>query len=286
MKAYVLDAFSDRLFGGNPAGAALVDSFPPEGLMRAVAAEFRHSETVFIRPEADGSFTLRYFTPAGEVALCGHATIAAFSLLFGLGRIGNGSFIANTGSGRLTVDVNSGTVWTDMASPAPVEPVRAEDVRALAAAFGLDAGSLSDTLEPVIASCGLRDVLLPVKDRAALLRAVQNEKAVSELSERLRCTGVHMFCPGDGGHTAYCSNFAPLVGIPEECATGTSNAALTYYLFTKGLVVPGEENSFLQGEHMGRPSVIKSVILPDKESLRVRIGGRAVMSMECDIKLN
>lgn len=65
-----------------------------------------------------------------------------------------------------------------------------------------------------------------------------------------------MFCLGDG--CVCCSNFAPLYDIPEECATGTSNGALTYYLYRRGLVRPGEETLFMQGEHMHRPSRIRS----------------------------
>ena len=129
-----------------------------------------------------------------------------------------------------------------------------------------------------IISTGLADIMMPVRDRETLLRAVQDETAVTALSRRFDVTGVHMFCPGDG--CVYCSNFAPLYDIPEECATGTSNGALTYYLYRRGLVRPGEETLFMQGEHMHRPSRIRSRlhIAPDG-AVTVRIGGQAVMSL-------
>ena len=94
-----------------------------------------------------------------------------------------------------------------------------------------------------------------------------------------------MFCPGGDACTAYCSNYAPLYDIPEECATGTSNGALTYYLYLRGDVKPGEENVFLQGEHMSRPSEIRSVLYEKDGAVTVRIGGRAVASMSCDLRL-
>ena len=72
---------------------------------------------------------------------------------------------------------------------------------------------------------------------------------------------------------------------PEECATGTSNGALTYYLYLHGMVRPEEENLFVQGEHMHRPSQIRSRLYDDGGTVTVRIGGSAVMSMRCDIKL-
>ena len=93
-----------------------------------------------------------------------------------------------------------------------------------------------------------------------------------------------MFCLGDDC-TAYCSNYAPLYDIPEECATGTSNGALTYYLYRHGMVQPERENVFLQGEHMHRPSEIRSRLYASGDAVTVRVGGRAVMSMACDIKL-
>ena len=81
MKIYVMDAFAAKLFGGNQAGVALPEREVSDETMRLIAAELKHSETAFVRPRADGSVDLRYFTPAGEVELCGHATIASFALL-------------------------------------------------------------------------------------------------------------------------------------------------------------------------------------------------------------
>ena len=105
MEAYVMDAFSARVFGGNQAGVALPERELPDALMQQVAAEFKHSETAFVRVEEDGSVTLRYFTPAGEVELCGHATVASFALLRQLGRIGDGDVTAHTKAGELSVTV-------------------------------------------------------------------------------------------------------------------------------------------------------------------------------------
>ena len=104
------------------------------------------------------------------------------------------------------------------------------------------------------------------------------------LSKKYDVTGVHMFCLGDDC-TAYCSNYAPLYDIPEECATGTSNGALTYYLYLRGDVKPERENVFLQGEHMSRPSEIRSFLYEKDGAVTVRIGGSAVMSLDCELKL-
>ena len=134
-------------------------------------------------------------------------------------------------------------------------------------------------------STGLADIMMPVRDHETLMRAVQNVPVVTELSRKYDVTGVHMFCPGRDGVTAWCSNYAPLYDIPEECATGTSNGALTYYLYLRGDVEPEQENVFLQGEHMGRPSEIRSMLYEKDGTVTVRIGGSAVMSLDCELKL-
>ena len=74
MKYFIVDAFTDRPFGGNPAGVVLLDSdaFPEEKLMLNIAAELRYSETAFVLQHSDNELNVRYFTPKAEVELCGH----------------------------------------------------------------------------------------------------------------------------------------------------------------------------------------------------------------------
>ena len=284
MEAYVMDAFSAERFGGNQAGVVLPEGPLTDEVMQQIAAELKHSETAFVTQEADGGVTLRYFTPAGEVPLCGHATVASFTLLRGLGRIGDGDVTAHTRSGELTVTVRGSTVWMDMANPALLRVLGEDEWGAFYEAYGLTVDDRPEGLAPAVVSAGLADVMLPVRDRETLLRAAQNAAAVTALSRRYEVTGVHMFCIG-ADCTAFCSNFAPLYDIPEECATGTSNAALTYYLYLHGRVKAGVENVFVQGEHMHRPSEIRTVLTERDGGVHLRVGGSAVMSMACDIKV-
>ena len=279
-----MDAFSSRIFGGNQAGVVLPDRDLSNETMQQIAAEFKHSETAFVRLFTDGSVQLKYFTPLGEVDLCGHATIASFALLRKLQWIENGVHTALTKSGKLSVEVNESTVWMDMAEPKSLKTLYGSDMETLYAAYGLTAADRPDDLMPELVSTGLADIMMPVRDHETLMRAVQNEDAVSAISRRFDCTGVHMFCLGQKC-TAYCSNFAPLYAIPEECATGTSNGALTYYLFERGIVAEGRENLFLQGEHMHRPSEIRSRLTFKEGKPCVQIGGQAVMSLECELKI-
>ncbi len=282
MKVYVMDSFSDRIFGGNQAGVVLADKALEPAVMQQVAAELKHSETAFVWQTEEGN-RLRYFTPAGEVDLCGHATVAVFALLRRLGRIEDGTHKALTRAGALEIEVSGETVWMDMAPPKTLGILPEESWEELYGAYGLTLEDRPADLPPEIVSTGLADIMMPVRDHETLLRAVQNERTVTELSRRFDVTGVHMFCLGE--EVVYCSNFAPLYDIPEECATGTSNGALTYYLYERSLVEPERENLFLQGEHMERPSRILSRLTVQDGAVRVRIGGQAVMSLAGEMDL-
>lgn len=282
MKVYVMDSFSDRIFGGNQAGVVLADKALEPAVMQQVAAELKHSETAFVWQTEEGN-RLRYFTPAGEVDLCGHATVAVFALLRRLGRIEDGTHKALTRAGALEIEISGETVWMDMAPPKTLGILPEESWEELYGAYGLTLEDRPADLPPEIVSTGLADIMMPVRDHETLLRAVQNERTVTELSRRFDVTGVHMFCLGE--EAVYCSNFAPLYDIPEECATGTSNGALTYYLYERSLVEPERENLFLQGEHMERPSRILSRLTVQDGAVRVRIGGQAVMSLAGEMDL-
>ncbi len=81
MKQYIVDAFTDRVFSGNPAAVCVMESFPDEGIMKSIAAENNLSETAFAVKE-NGRYHLRWFTPKSEIDFCGHATLAASYVLF------------------------------------------------------------------------------------------------------------------------------------------------------------------------------------------------------------
>ena len=285
MELYIVDAFANQRFSGNQAGVALLgtEPFPEEELMRALAGELKHSETAFVRQTGERAFHIRYFTPAEEVDLCGHATIAAFTALRDTGAVGPGDYALHTRSGDLTIQVGTESVWMDMAPPADGRRFSEEEQAELYAAYGLSLDDRPGGLEAQAVSTGLMDILLPVKDLAALSRAEQNEGEVTRLSERYGVVGVHMFCAGTADAAAHCRNFAPLYAIPEEAATGTSNGALTYYLFRRGLVAAGADNRFVQGEKMGKPSEILSRLTETEGGVKVQVGGRAVLTLRCEV---
>lgn len=286
MDLYIADAFTTVRFSGNQAGVALLGGqpFPEDGFMRALAGELKHSETAFVRRTGEGAFHIRYFTPAGEVDLCGHATIAAFTVLRETGGAGPGWYALHTRSGDLTVEVRQDSVWMDMAPPREGRSFSAQEQAGLYAAYGLGGADRPDGLEPQVVDTGLPDILLPVRDRETLARAAQDSAEVIRLSRLYGVVGVHMFCLGrEAGVTAHCRNFAPLYDIPEEAATGTSNGALTCYLYRRGFVAPGAENRFLQGGDMGKPSEILSRLDIADGAVKIHVGGRAAPTLRCEL---
>ncbi len=286
MEIFIVDAFTNQLFGGNQAGVVLLNeqqSFPDEDVMRKIAAEVKHSETAFVKRTGSDSFQIRYFTPVEEVELCGHATISAFSVLRDEKRISLGDFNVQTLAGKLRVTVEPDRVWLQMPQAKLIRFLNQTEIERLYRAYGLDIDKLPTMLNPCIVLAGLADILLPVCSKVALDTAVQNREEIITISKELQVTGVHMYyCENELQATAYCRNFAPLVGIDEEAATGTSNAGLTYYLAQQNFVMPGNVNRFVQGETMGRPSEILSKIT---ENGLLLIGGSAVISITGTINL-
>ncbi len=292
MKFYIVDAFTDEIFGGNPAGVVILDEgqdFPTDEICVKTARELRYSETAFIKRLNDKEFNIRYFTPAAEVELCGHATIGSFAALRYGGYIGDGEYMNHTISGDLNIGVEGDRILMDMAVPVKINEISAEDkLEELYKIMGLDyqdqkARGLE--LIPQMISTGLPDIMMPVVTQADLEAIEPDFKALSDLSAAYEVVGVHAFTLDGDDATCHVRNFAPLYDIDEEAATGTSNGALTYYGYLNGFVKSGDDCKFIQGEKMERPSAIVSHIEADENGCLIRVGGRGVMLAEGEIHI-
>ena len=268
MKYYIVDAFTDQPFGGNPAGVVLLDSdcFPEENLMLQIAAELRYSETAFVRRLSPTEYHVRYFTPKAEVELCGHATIAIFSLLHQM-QLAEGECLCHTLAGDLRIEVGE-KVMMQMATPSIVATV--DDTDEIYRALGL--ADYLPTLPVQIAYSGLPDIMIPISDVAILNGLQPTMEAVAAITQKHKAVSFHMFAFGNDGYTAHVRDFAPLYGVPEESATGTANAALTHYLAVNSVIPRQGDFAFLQGEAMGRPSVVATRIAIDGN---IYVGGTA-----------
>ena len=219
MRFYIVDAFADAIFGGNPAGVVLLDEgcgFPDAGTMVKTAAELRYSETAFVRQADVRDWEIRYFTPTSEVDLCGHATIGAFSTLLQGGHTSEGRHTVHTHAGTIGVTVmGSGMVFMDMASPELIKEIDDPDeINELYGIMGLDiTRQHSNGLDmlPRIISTGLPDIIMPVADRDGLGAIAPDFAALSRLSRELGVVGVHAFTTDHvPGAVCHARNFAPL----------------------------------------------------------------------------
>ena len=268
MKFYIVDAFTEELFGGNPAGVVILPqggSFPEVKVMKKIAAELRYSETAFVMPDVSEVFYLRYFTPTEEVDLCGHATIASFHALWDAGMIAEDiDYCVQTMAGEIKVRISDGTIMMSMAEPKhiytisdPIELDRLYDT--MGGEYNASTGLL-----PMIISTGLPDIMMPVANVAELNALSPSMDNLAELSKAYGVTGVHAFTISDEISDAdiviHARNFAPLYGIDEEAATGTANGALTHYLHLNGKIGLPSTCKVIQGEAMGRPSVVMTAL--------------------------
>lgn len=279
MKYFVVDAFTDQLFGGNPAGVVLLETvlFPKEELMLQIAEELRYSETAFVRRQSAQEYTIRYFTPKAEVELCGHATIATFALLYQRG-MASGQCLCHTFAGDLHIEVGE-KVMMQMAKPRIVADVT--ETEEIYKALGVKGYQPAMPVQIVYA--GLPDFMIPLPDVATLQTLQPDMDAIKAITKKHDAVSFHVFAFSNDDYTAHVRDFAPLYDISEESATGTANASLTYYLQQSGCLGIEAECAFIQGEAMGRPSVVATRIQADGT---VFVGGTAAVVAEGELMVN
>jgi phenazine biosynthesis protein PhzF family len=285
--AYTLNTFTKSAQGGNAAGVVLNADTLTEEQMRRIAAKFGYSETAFIMRSDLADFKVRFFTVNEEVDLCGHATIGTYSVLSSLGQIEPGNYTQETLAGILNVEVKD-DLSIMMNQPVPVfyETIGGNEI---ADSIGILISEIDIPLPIQIVSTGLRDIMVPVKSLAALRAIRPDFKQISDLCKKYNAIGYHVFTmESENGSNAQCRNFAPLFGIPEESATGTSNGALACYLFKYGKIsdIQAKRIVFEQGYTMNKPSeILASLTTKDNDILEVKVGGRASNLIEIEVDI-
>jgi PhzF family phenazine biosynthesis protein len=209
---YQVDAFTDRPFGGNPAAVMPMAAFPDESVMQAIAAENNLAETAFLVPD-EGDYRLRWFTPAVEVPLCGHATLASAAVVMERLEPGRAEVRFHTASGALQVRREGGLYVMDLPARSS-EPVTPPD--GLADALGS---------EPVEVLANEFNYMAVLAD-AGTVRALAPDLAAIA---RLDRSGVIVTAAGDEGYDFVSRYFAPRKGIPEDPVTGAAHCMLAPY---------------------------------------------------------
>jgi len=251
---YQVDAFAEKLFGGNPAAICPLTEWLPDATMQAIAAENNLAETAFfVREGAD--YALRWFTPAVEVDLCGHATLASAHVVFSFLEPGRERVNFRTlKAGTLTVARRGDMLMMDF----PARPATAVDPPpGLLAALG---GSPREVLKA-------RDHMV-VYGSAAEVAALKPDFAALG---RLDCWAAIATAPGEDGTDFVSRFFAPRQGIDEDPATGSSHCTLVPYWAAR----LGKRE--LQARQLSRRVGTLTCALNGD---RVAIGGRAVLYLE------
>jgi predicted PhzF superfamily epimerase YddE/YHI9 len=222
LKMWQVDAFSAAPFGGNPAAIVPLESWLDAGLMQKIANENNLAETAFFVRTAPGKYGLRWFTPEGEVDLCGHATLANAWLLFALIDPELKSVGFETRSGTLIVDRGrDGRHIMSLPSDAvkPFADAPAGFAKAVAEALGTSAPS--EILKSRYA--------MGVWDDAKAVRGIAGPGDIGRVLRTAGLWGFIATAPGDEGYDFVSRFFAPDKGVPEDPVTGSAHCALTPY---------------------------------------------------------
>jgi PhzF family phenazine biosynthesis protein len=248
----VVDAFTDRMFAGNPAAVCVLPTPADEAWMQNVAREMNLSETAFLVREGD-DFRLRWFTPAAEVELCGHATLASAHWLWESGAVEAGRPIAfETKSGRLLAMQSGPWIGLDF----PAKPANdAEPPAALARALGATPVAFGVSQFDALAEIGSQEAVEQLKPDIGALTALPYRGVI--VTARAAAAGFDFVS----------RFFAPKVGVPEDPVTGSAHCVLGPYW--KGRL---KKDDFLAYQASARGGVVKVGVRGD----RVLLGGRAV----------
>jgi predicted PhzF superfamily epimerase YddE/YHI9 len=256
---YQVDAFTDHLFGGNPAAVCPLDAWLPDAAMQAIAAENNLAETAFFVREGD-DYALRWFTPTVEVDLCGHATLASGHVVMTFLEPQRQSVSFRTlKAGMLTV-----TRYADML----VMDFPARPAAATAPPPGLLVALGGKPCEVLSA----RDHLVVYGSAAEVAELKPDLAALAKVD----CWAAIVTAPGNDGIDFVSRFFAPAQGVPEDPVTGSSHTTLTPY-WAKRL-----GKTELEARQLSRRGgALRCTLNGD----RVSIGGRAVLYLEGHISV-
>lgn len=257
---FVVDAFAERPFSGNPAGVLVLEEPRDERWMQAVASELNLAETSFLYRLPDGTWSLRWFTPVVEVALCGHATLAAAHVLWEGGRLrADEAAQFETKSGRLKASRGREGIWLDF----PAVPAEAsEEPRGLTRV--LDDASyrfVGQTRHEVERET---DYLVEFRSERDVRALRPNLEALASLP----AGGLIVTARSDDPNYDFVSRyFAPVLGIPEDPVTGSAHCTLGP--FWRDLLGKDELRALQASQRMG-------VLDVRVDGRRIFLGGRAV----------
>lgn len=221
---FQVDAFTGHPFRGNPAAVCMPETELPDSLMLSIAAEMNLSETAFLLPAGDSAYSLRWFTPQTEVALCGHATLAAAAVLFAGRHADADALTFHTKSGPLAARRRDGGIALDF----PLNPPQSIPApTAVLAAAGLS-NRMTAAYSPAT-----RKLLVEVPDFTALQALEPDFPALRQAGAEVEIRGLIVTTRGAAPFDFSSRYFAPWVGVNEDPVTGSAHTVLAPYWATR-----------------------------------------------------
>jgi PhzF family phenazine biosynthesis protein len=226
LKLWQIDAFTDRVFGGNPAAVVPLQSWPDTELMQNIAAENNLAETAFFVTTGRGAYDLRWFTPNSEVDLCGHATLASAHVIFRFLDPGLSEVRFQTRSGELKVERGDDNGHVMSLPAAASEPFTPPDGFAAGLAKALNAPVPSELHFSTKGGAGA-GALTAVWNSPADIKALKLTGDVEAILLEVKAGSLQATAQGDGKPYDFVSRFfAPHFGVPEDPVTGSAHSAL------------------------------------------------------------
>lgn len=295
---HTVDVFTDHRFGGNPLAVVLDADGLDSVRMQAIAREFGYSETTFVcRPsESKSTARVRIFTPASEVPFAGHPNVGtAYVLALQMPDTAS-ELVFEEKAGlvpvRLLRDRAGKVVGAELTAPEPLSTGSTLAPAVAASLVGLDATDVELRLhEPIVASVGLPFLVVELKTRAALAKAVPIRDFFERRLPKAETDAIYLYArelrPDDGVVDFTARMFAPWDGVAEDPATGSATGAAA------ALMLTGERRSdgiarlrFAQGVDMGRPSRLDVEIdMRAGRAQQVRVGGHCISVMSGELQL-
>ena len=251
MEQYIVDAFSDEVFGGNQAAVCVLDEWPADGLMQSIAKENNFSETAFAVKEGN-DYHLRWFTPGGEIDFCGHATLGASFVILNYYEEAQSEVTFVTQVGKLTVRRKDDVLEMDFP------------------AYSLNRIEVTDQMENAIGVRPLeayidRDLLLVLPDAASVRELQPDQSKMKDLEGLL----VAVTAPSDQDeHDCVSRVFAPKLNVPEDPVTGSAHCMITPYWCSRL-----GKNELVCYQASERSGVLYTSLCED----RVKVAGKGVL---------
>jgi PhzF family phenazine biosynthesis protein len=291
-----VDAFTNRIFGGNPAGVVSSAYGLSDEEMQSIAKEMNLSETAFVLPSDKADFRIRWFTPKKEVLFCGHATVASLHVLaeegrFGMEKDGIFNFKIESMVGILNVDVMKGPSTNIVLQSPPIELV-SETFKSseLVQALKIGEAEIEDRL-PIMRDRTVNYVYIPVRRLATLRNLNYDYDLLEKFGDKHGIEGFTVFTTEtfEKNSNVHSRFFSPFYGVREDPTTGSSHGPLGAYLVLNGLAKLDEgkvEIRAEQGDIMGRPGrMTVKVTRKEDGRLQAQLIAQAVTVIEGEMNL-